>query len=91
MTYIALSLSDILTDHVAGIKTIDSFLDLLLPGDADTTTHCTACNSEGACRDWVEGMAIDADVPAEWLAEMVVRGVINHTWAVHVVNSAYNA
>jgi hypothetical protein len=90
MTYIAPSLSDILTDHIAGIKTIESYLDLLLPGDADTCTNCTACNSEGACRDWVEGMAEDANVPAEWLAEMVVRGVINHTWGVREVDGAYN-
>lgn len=59
-------------------------------GDPDEDgLNCTVCAEYGACRDWIEAMACDANVPAEWLAERVQAGHIDHDNSVDDVRYYY--
>ena len=63
-------------------ETTNIFLSQLRPGDYDEAGECFICQEDGACRNWVETMADDADVPEEWLAMQVIRGWVNCDWSV---------
>ena len=65
------------------------YLAQLAPGSDDHSTRCAICDSEGACRTWVEEMAIDANVPAQWLAEQVINGRINRYTSISEINWQY--
>ncbi|MFM8319392.1 MAG: hypothetical protein ACKOC5_00640 [Chloroflexota bacterium] len=59
----------------------DDFLSELQPGDLrehSPGAYCRVCAEQGACWDWVVGMAPLVGAPAEWLARMVVRGTVTH-------------
>lgn len=65
------------------------YLAMLTPGDADHGGRCAICEAEGACRTWVEGMAKDANVPAQWLAEQVIAGTVNRYTSISEINWLY--
>lgn len=62
-----------------------SYLALFPPGNIDENNYCSVCEEFGACRDWIEETADKIFVPVEYLAEMVYRGWINHTWSIEDV------
>lgn len=68
--------------------TID-YLAMLTPGSDDHSSRCAICESEGACRTWVEGMAEDANVPAQWIAEQVIAGTVNRYTTIAEINRLY--
>lgn len=66
-----------------------SILSTFPEGDADNSAECTVCQAYGACRDWIETMADDAEVPAEWLAGKVKSLEIDYDYGVHEVEDLY--
>ena len=52
---------------------------------------CFACDEYGACRDKVIGMAQDAQVPVEWLAERVLAGEVDADTSIDEIQRLYRA
>ena len=71
----------------------DNFLSELMPcgfSGSGNDKQCKICDREGACLEWVKRMSVNADVPAQWLARMVLRGTINHCYDVGAVQQKYD-
>ena len=58
----------------------------LREGDSDKpTSECTVCQEDGACLEWAQTMADDADVPVEWIAARILDGSIDCGWSTEAV------
>lgn len=68
---------------------MNSVLSAFPEGDADNSAECTVCQAYGACRDWIETMADDADVPVYWLAYRIQDGAIDSSFTVDRVKQEY--
>jgi hypothetical protein len=53
------------------------------------TCICTSCIAYGACRDWCEKTAKEANVPVEWLAEQILTRNINSNTEIWKIELLY--
>lgn len=75
--------------------TDETYLEQLLPSGTIDDFYCGGdwmcgvCAKYGACREYVLGMAEDANVPEEWLAEMFIKETVNTDWSIDDIQDEY--